>query len=102
MTGLNNRLRQLECLHRYAPLRYHPRPMDIIPYHILKSTSWRLCHLLYLYPFYTTEKELAGLRLDRDVLHEELDRAEWELLGERFRSAALEKRVRLLSKVYDL
>lgn len=61
-----------------------------------------LLDLLYLYPFYKTEHELAELRLDRDVLHEELDRAEWASLTERFRCAALEKRVRLLSKVYDL
>jgi len=61
-----------------------------------------LLDLLYLYPFYRTEQELADLRLDRDVLHEELDRAEWESCTGRFRSAALEQRARLLSKVYDL
>lgn len=61
-----------------------------------------LLDLLYLYPFYRTEQELADLRLDRDVLHEELNLAEWARLTECFRCAALEKRVRLLSKVYDL
>ncbi len=61
-----------------------------------------LLDLLYLYPFYKTEQDLADLRLDREVLHEELDRAEWESLTERFGSAALEKRAQLLSKVYDL
>ena len=61
-----------------------------------------LLDLLYLYPFYKTEQELAELRLDRDVLHEELDRAEWESITGRFRSKALEKRARLLAKVYDL
>ncbi len=61
-----------------------------------------LLDLLYLYPFYKTEQDLADLRLDREVLHEELDRAEWESLTERFGSTALEKRAQLLSKVYDL
>ncbi len=61
-----------------------------------------LLDLLYLYPFYKTEQALADLRLDRDVLDEGLDRAEWESLMERFRSGALEKRARLLMGVYDL
>lgn len=61
-----------------------------------------LLDLLYLYPFYRTESELADLRLDADVLHEDLNRAEWAALTARFRCAALEKRVRLLAKVYDL
>jgi predicted transcriptional regulator of viral defense system len=61
-----------------------------------------LLDLLYLYPFYNTEQALADLRLDVDVLHEDLNRAAWESLTARFHSAALEKRTRLLSKVYDL
>ena len=61
-----------------------------------------LLDLLYLYPFYITELELANLRLDGDGLHEDLNLAEWESLAARFHSTALEKRVRLLSRVYDL
>ncbi len=61
-----------------------------------------LLDLLYLYPFYKTEQALVDLRLDGDVLHENLDRADWESLMERFQSGALEKRARLLLKVYDL
>jgi len=61
-----------------------------------------LLDLLYLYPFYNTELELANLRLDGDVLHQDLNLAEWESLSSRFHSAALEKRVRLLSRVYDV
>jgi len=37
-----------------------------------------LLDLLYLYPFYDTERELAELRLDGDALHEDLNRAEWD------------------------
>ena len=61
-----------------------------------------LLDLFYLYPFYNTEQALADLRLDGDVLHEDLNRAEWESLAARFHCAALEKRARLLSKVYGL
>jgi predicted transcriptional regulator of viral defense system len=61
-----------------------------------------LLDLLYLYPFYDTERELAELRLDGDALHEDLNRAEWESQAARFHSATLEKRRRLLSKVYGL
>ncbi|MFA5043470.1 MAG: hypothetical protein WC381_07000 [Kiritimatiellia bacterium] len=61
-----------------------------------------LLDLLYLYPFYNTESELAGLRLDEDVLREDFNRAEWESLAARFHCAALEKRMGLLFKVYGL
>ena len=61
-----------------------------------------LLDLLYLYPFCNTEQALADLRLDGEVLQEDLNRAEWELLAARFHCAALEKRMRLLSKVYGL
>jgi predicted transcriptional regulator of viral defense system len=61
-----------------------------------------LLDLLYLYPSYNTESELTDLRLDRDVLHEDLNRAVWESLCGRFHCAALERRARLLAKVYDL
>ena len=61
-----------------------------------------LLDLLYLYPFYKTEDEMVNLRLDVDILHSELNLAELESFLARFRSAALEQRVQLLSKVYDL
>jgi len=61
-----------------------------------------LLDLLYLYPFYNTEQAIADLRLDVDALHDDLNRAEWESLAARFHSAALERRQRLLSKVYGL
>jgi len=61
-----------------------------------------LLDLLYLYPFYKTEAELANLRLDHDILHESLNPEEFESMVMRFRCQALEKRVNLLKKVYDL
>lgn len=61
-----------------------------------------LLDLLYLYPFYKTAQDFANLRLDRDILHDDLDRAQLEVMLGRFRSSALEKRCRLLLKEYGL
>ena len=61
-----------------------------------------LLDLLYLYPFYKTERELIDLRLDEDILHEDFDLTEWESLGARFSCKALENRMKLLKKVYAL
>jgi predicted transcriptional regulator of viral defense system len=61
-----------------------------------------LLDMLYLYPFYSTESELLELRLDGDILSEDLDRSTWLSMGKRFQCASLEKRMRLLEKVYNL
>ena len=61
-----------------------------------------LLDLLYLYPFYNTAGELAELRLDPDTLHEEVNRVALEADAVSFRCAALERRLGLLLKVYDL
>ncbi len=61
-----------------------------------------LLDLLYLYPFYDREQELEELRLDEDYLHDDLNK---DLLMDycmRFQSKALERRVKLLLKTYDL
>jgi len=81
---------------------YIPRPLADGRTTAYATREKALLDLLYLYPFYNTETELANLRLDGDVLHQDLNLAEWESLASRFHSAALEKRVRLLSRVYDV
>lgn len=61
-----------------------------------------LLDLLYLYPFYKNEEDLEELRLDYDFLHYDLNK---ELLMDycsKFKSKALEGRVKLLFKTYDL
>ncbi len=61
-----------------------------------------LLDLLYLYPFYDSEQELEELRLDEDYLHDDLNK---DLLIEycaKFQSKALDHRVKLLFKTYDL
>ena len=81
---------------------YFPRPLADGRTTSFATPEKALLDLLYLYPFYKTETELEDLRLDRDVLHESLNRDEFESLGMRFRCKALEKRMNLLNKVYDL
>lgn len=61
-----------------------------------------LLDLLYLYPFYRTEKDLADLRLDQDVLQQDIDLARWDSYCGLFRSTALKARANLLRKVYEL
>ena len=61
-----------------------------------------LLDLLYLYPFYDSEQELEELRLDEDFLHDDLDK---DLLMDycaKFQSKALDHRVKLLFRTYDL
>lgn len=61
-----------------------------------------LLDLLYLYSFYDSEQELEELRLDEDYLHDDLNK---DLLIEyraKFQSKALDHRVKLLLKTYDL
>ncbi|MFW5893860.1 MAG: type IV toxin-antitoxin system AbiEi family antitoxin domain-containing protein [Verrucomicrobiota bacterium] len=72
-----------------------------------RSTPYATCEkalldLLYLYPFYNTEAELLELRLDQAMIHENFDKRSWRSLGERFECAALEQRMKLLEKVYEL
>jgi len=81
---------------------YEPRPLAD-GYTIAYATREKaLLDLLYLYPFYNTTAEMENLRLDQESLHEELQTAQLEIFLARFKSTALEKRVRLLRKVYEL
>ncbi|MCF8225308.1 MAG: hypothetical protein K9J30_05475 [Bacteroidales bacterium] len=61
-----------------------------------------LLDLLYLYPFYNTEQEMEDLRLDEDFLLDELDLQLLEYYLLKFKSKALQKRVKLLKNTYVL
>ena len=60
-----------------------------------------LLDLLYLYPFYNSEKEMEELRMDENYMKENLNAEMLLSYNERFRSKALDKRTRLLKKVYE-
>lgn len=60
-----------------------------------------LLDLLYLYPFYNTEKEMEELRIDEYYMREDINVEMFISFNGRFRSKALDKRTRLLQKVYN-
>lgn len=61
-----------------------------------------LLDLLYLYPFYDNELEMEELRLDEDFLHDDLNMELLTEYAEKFKSKALDQRLKLLLKTYDL
>ena len=61
-----------------------------------------LLDLLYLYPFYNTERDIEYLRLDDDFLHEALDINRMDSHQQKFKNKALDKRVKLLKSTYRL
>lgn len=61
-----------------------------------------LLDLLYLYPFYNSEQELEELRLDEEYLQHDLNKDLLMEYCEKFRSKALDHRVKLFLKTYDL
>lgn len=61
-----------------------------------------LLDLLYLYPFYASEKELEELRLDEDFMQEDFDSQRMEEYLDQFKNKALEKRVRILINTYGI
>jgi hypothetical protein len=81
---------------------YTPRPLadDRIIHFATREKA--LLDLLYLYPFYNTEEEIINLRLDRDILHDDLNLSKLNSFANQFHSTALEQRLQLLLRVYDL
>lgn len=61
-----------------------------------------LFDLLYLYPFYNSEKEMEGLRLDEDFLHNNFNSSLFQEYTILSKNKLLEKRVKKLNKVYSL
>ncbi|MDR1895780.1 MAG: hypothetical protein LBR10_03210 [Prevotellaceae bacterium] len=61
-----------------------------------------LLDLLYLYPFYDSEQEMEELRLDEDYLQEDLNKELLLQLAGKFQSKALDQRLKLLLKTYQI
>ena len=61
-----------------------------------------LLDLLYLYPFYNNEQEMEELRLDEDYLHEDLNTTLLMEYAGKFQSKALDQRLSLLLKTYNI
>jgi hypothetical protein len=79
---------------------------DLKPYHnqsiLFAQPEKALLDLLYLYPFYNTPQEMEELRLDEDFMQQDFKTELFREYTDRFQSKALEKRAKLLLKVYEL
>jgi predicted transcriptional regulator of viral defense system len=61
-----------------------------------------LIDLLYLYPFYNTERDLEELRLDESYLEDEFNTERLMEFSDRIGSKALSNRIDMLRKVHNL
>lgn len=61
-----------------------------------------LLDLLYLYPFYDSEKEMGDLRLDQDFMEDQLNLKILDEFTLKFKNKALDKRIALLKTTYNL
>jgi predicted transcriptional regulator of viral defense system len=68
----------------------------------LATPEKAILDLIYLYPFYNTIQEMQELRFDEDFMQEELNTDRLVEFADSFRCKALEKRVKLMLKSYDL
>lgn len=58
--------------------------------------------LLYLYPFYNTERDLEDLRLDESYMEDDFNAKRLTEFSDRIGSKALSKRIDMLRKVHNL
>ena len=81
---------------------YEPKPMHDRQTFMLATPEKALLDLLYLYPQYSSVEAIQELRLDEDFMHSELNKEQFLKFAERIGSFALNKRIKLLLKTYDL
>lgn len=81
---------------------YNLKPIDNGRSLQIATPEKALLDLLYLYPFYNSQKELEDLRLDQDFLEDQLDLKILEEFTMKFKNKALEKRTALLKTTYNL
>lgn len=67
---------------------------------LVATVEKALLDLLYLYPFYSTPEEMESLRLDEELMQQQLNTGRLNEFMGRFRNTQLEKRVDLLLKTY--
>ena len=70
-----------------------------LPY-LLASAEKALLDLLYLYPYYSTDEEIEGLRLDEDYMRKEFNWGRMEEYLARASSKALAARVAIVKRIY--
>lgn len=84
---------------------YELKEMDVngINRHFLMADREKaILDLLYLYDFYKNEQDIAEIRFNEYLLENEID---WNKMGNylgRFRNNMLEKKIRILQKIYNI
>ena len=81
---------------------YELKPMDGGRTLRFASPEKALLDLLYLYPFYDNAQEMEELRLDESFLHDDLNNDLLADYCDKFQCKALNRRLNLLMKTYDL
>jgi len=81
---------------------YDLKPMDNRRNLLFATPEKAILDLLYLYPFYDNEQEIIELRFDEDFMQDDLNVGCLLEFTAKFRSKALDKRVKILQRVYDL
>jgi len=61
-----------------------------------------LIDLLYLYPFYNSERDLEELRLDESYMEDDLNAKRLTEFSDRIGSKALSNRIEMLRKAHNL
>ena len=85
-----------------AMFGYEPKMLADGRAFLLASPEKALVDLLYIYPFYNSEKELLNLRLDGSGLSEDVDSGKLKEYSFRIGSKALDSRTNKLIKAYGL
>ena len=81
---------------------FEPKTMRDWKQYMMATPEKAILDLLYLYPQYSSVEDMRELRLDEDWMHGELNLARLKELAERINSPVLNKRIKLLLKVYEL
>jgi predicted transcriptional regulator of viral defense system len=81
---------------------YDLKPVDNRHNMLFATPEKALLDLLYLYPFYNSEREMEELRLDEDFMQEDFKKNLCEDFLQKFENKALENRVKMLFKVYGI
>lgn len=61
-----------------------------------------LLDFFYLYSFYNTTKEIVGLRMDEEIISELIEINRLQKFLSQFKNKALEKRMKLFRKIYQI
>jgi predicted transcriptional regulator of viral defense system len=69
---------------------------------MLATPEKAIIDLLYLYPFYNTERDLEDLRLDESYMEDDFNAKRLTDFSDRIGSKALSKRIDMLRKVHNL